>query len=115
MDRRSWHFTDEQYPAKAIMDNYYQPNLYHWDVNAQAAYLGITNANPINNEFISYDDQRTCQAKVSYARNNGLGGVMIWELAQDHTPNIPDPLLQAVKQAIATPGQTSLQTSGSDH
>ena len=97
-----------------IIANYYQPNLYHWDLSAQAAYLGITNANPINNEFISYDDQRTCQAKVSYVRNHSLGGVMIWELAQDHTPNLPDPLLQAIKQAVATPGQTSLQTSGND-
>jgi chitinase len=97
-----------------IIANYYQPNLYHWDVSAQAAYIGITNASPINNEFISYDDQRTCQAKVSYVRNHSLGGVMIWELAQDHTPNIPDPLLQAIKQAVATPGQTSLQTSGND-
>jgi len=79
------------------MANYYQTNLYHWDTSAQAAYLGVTNANPLNNRFISYDDQRTCQAKVSYARNHGLGGVMIWELAQDHINGQPDPLLQAVK------------------
>ncbi len=98
----------------AIIANYYQPNLYHWDTNAQAAYLGITNAIPANNIFLSYDDQRTCQAKVSYARNRGLGGVMIWELAQDHTPDTPDPLLQAVKQSLATPGQVNLQFSGND-
>jgi chitinase len=97
-----------------IMAGYYQPNLYHWDTGAQSAYVGITNANPLNNTFISYDDQRTCQCKVSYARNHGLGGVMIWELAQDHTPNTPDPLLQAVKQALATPGQTNLQINGND-
>jgi chitinase len=97
-----------------IIANYYQTNLYHWDTSAQAAYLGITNASPINNEFISYDDQRTCQAKVSYVRNHSLGGVMIWELAQDHTSGTPDPLLQAIKQSFATPGQTSIQTSGSD-
>jgi chitinase len=98
----------------AIIANYYQPNLYHWDTNAQAAYLGITNVIPANNIFLSYDDQRTCQAKVSYARNHGLGGVMIWELAQDHIPNTPDPLLQAVKQSLATPGQINLQFSGND-
>jgi hypothetical protein len=39
---------------------------------------------------------------------------MIWNLAQDHTPNTPDPLLQAIKQSIAAPGLTSLQTNGSD-
>jgi chitinase len=97
-----------------IMSAYYQTNLYHWDLNAQAAYLSITNANSSSNQFISYDDQRTCQAKVSYARNRGLGGVMIWELAQDHHANQTDPLLQAVKQALATPGMASIQRNGSN-
>ena len=94
-----------------IMTDYYQSNLYHWDTNAQSAYLSITNANPTNNTFISYDDQRTCQAKVSYARNHGLGGVMIWELAQDHQSGQSSPLMQALKQALATPGLTSIQFS----
>jgi chitinase len=97
-----------------IMTGYYQTNLYHWDTSAQSAYLGITNANPINNMFISYDDQRTCQAKVSYARNHGLGGVMIWELAQDHQSGQPSPLVQALKQALATPGLTGIQNSNND-
>ncbi len=97
-----------------IMADYYQSNLYHWDASAQSAYLGITNIIPTSNIFLSYDDQRTCQAKVSYARNHGLGGVMIWELAQDHTPNQPDPLLQALKAAVATPGPCYLQSNGYD-
>jgi GH18 family chitinase len=97
-----------------IMANYYQSNLYRWDLSAQAAYLSITNPAVTNNAFISYDDARACQAKVSYARNNKLGGVMIWELGQDHTAGSPDPLLQAVKQALATPGRSTLQPSGHD-
>ena len=114
--RQSWTnaptMTDYRYTD--IMAGYYQSNLYHWDTSAQAAYISITNANPTQNKFISYDDQRTCQCKVSYARNRNLGGVMIWNLAQDHTANTQDPLLQAVKQALATPGLTNLQTSGND-
>jgi chitinase len=97
-----------------IMAGYYQSNLYHWDTNAQAAYLGITNAIPTNNIFLSYDDQRTCQAKISYARNFALGGVMIWELAQDHQGTQASPLVQALKQALATPGWTNLQKVGSN-
>ena len=97
-----------------ILASYYQTNLYHWDTNAQSAYLSITNANPTNNIFISYDDQRTCQAKVSYARNRALGGVMIWELAQDHQGTQPSPLVAALKQALATPGWTNLQKTGSN-
>jgi len=114
--RQSWTTAPSmnQSPYNTIMSGYYQSNLYHWDTNAQAAYLSISNANPANDMFISYDDQRTCQSKVSYARNHGLGGVMIWELAQDHQNGQPDPLLLAVKQALATPGQITIQSIGPD-
>lgn len=114
--RQSWttapSLTAETYTT--IIANYYKTNLYYWDNAAQAPYLSISNANAANDMFISYDDTRSCQAKVSYARNNLLGGVMIWELGQDHTAGVPDPLLEAVKQALATPGSTSLQLSGNN-
>ena len=95
-----------------IMSTYYQSNLYHWDTNAQAAYLSIDNAGSTNDKFISYDDERTCQTKVSYARNRQLGGVMIWELGQGYLTNQPagkkDPLLQSIKQSLATPRITNV-------
>ncbi len=114
--RQAWTTapTTATYPYTGLMAAFYQTNSYHWDTTAQAAYLSLTNASPANNAFVSYDDPRTCQAKVSYARNHGLGGVMLWELAGDHTPNQPDPLLQAVKQALATPGQTNIMPRGND-
>jgi chitinase len=112
--RQSWTNAPSmnQSAYNTIMADYYQTNLYHWDAGAQAAYLSISNANPANDMFISYDDQRTCQSKVSYARNHGLGGVMIWELAQDHQNGQPDPLLLAVKQALASPGLITIQRTG---
>jgi chitinase len=97
-----------------ILAAYYQSNLYRWDTSAQSAYLEITNANPANNIFLSYDDARTCAAKLSYARNRSLGGLMIWELAQDHEGTQPSPLVQALKQALATPGWTNLQKVGAN-
>lgn len=114
--RQSWINapTITAYGFSDIMTDYYQTNLYHWDTNAQAAYLSITNENATNDDFISYDDQRTCQAKVSYVRNNKLGGVMIWELGQDHQAGLPDPLLEAVKQAVAAPGQMGVQLVGNN-
>jgi GH18 family chitinase len=48
-------------------------------------------------------------AKVSYARNHGLGGVMVWEIAQDHQGGQSDSLVPALKQALRTPGPSSLQ------
>lgn len=109
--RQSWTIapTATTYRYTDIMADYYQSNSYHWDVIAQSAYLSITNANPVNSDFISYDDERTCQSKVSYVRNNGLGGVMIWELAQDHQSGQADPLLEAIKQSLATPGLITIQ------
>jgi chitinase len=101
-----------QQSYNTIISTYYQSNLYLWDTEAQAAYLSIDNSGSSNDKFISYDDTRTCQSKVSYARNRHLGGVMIWELAQDHHAGQPDPLLQSIKQALATPGSTAIQLNG---
>jgi chitinase len=86
-----------------IMAGSYQPILYHWDTNAQAAYLSLSYANPLHNAFVSYDDPHSCQVKVDYARDHHLGGLMIWEIALDHTRGLPDPLLQAIKTAAAVP------------
>lgn len=38
--------------------------------------------NPDKKIFISYDDAQSLQAKAGYARDQGLAGVMIWELSQ---------------------------------
>ena len=113
LPRQSWTNAPgiTAYGYAAIMSTYYQSNRYHWDTSAQAAFLSVTNANPTNNMFISYDDQRACQAKVSYARNRNLGGLMIWALGQDYQSGQPEPLLQAIKQALATPGTLAIQRS----
>jgi len=115
--RQSWTTAPSmnQSAYNTIISAYYQSNLYHWDTNAQAAYLSISNASPANDMFISYDDPRTCQSKVSYARNHALGGVMIWELAQDHQNGQSDPLLATIKQALATPGLITLTNIGGDN
>jgi len=115
--RQSWPaanpptVTDSAYSV--IMSDYCRSNSYRWDTNAQAAYLSITNVNPTNSMFISYDDERAVQAKISYARNHGMGGVMIWELSLDYDSAQPagrrNPLLQAVKQGLATPGLMTIR------
>ena len=97
-----------------IMSEYFQAGNYHWDPVAEAAYLSITNTPATNDRFVSYDDARACQCKVSYARNRGLGGMMIWELAQDHTAGLPDPLLETIKQALTTPSLTAIQAGATN-
>jgi chitinase len=121
LPRQSWTTapTVSSLSFSTIMSSYYQESLYHWDDAAQSAYLSIDNTGSANDSFISYDNERTCQGKVSYARNRGLGGVMIWELGQGYRssepPGLRDPLLQAIKQSrLAVPNFTSIRRSGTD-
>jgi GH18 family chitinase len=110
--RQSWVSTPTvtQVPYAEIMSSYYQSNFYRWDTNAQAAYLSIDRPGAADDKFISYDDEHTCEAKVRYAREHGLGGIMIWQLAQDHRSDQPagrrDPLVQAIQRALVSPNAT---------
>jgi chitinase len=99
---------------QSIIKNYYQPARYHWDDAAQAPYLSITNTTAANDMFISYDDAAACEVKVSYARNHGLGGIMIWELSQDYSASSSPthPLLHALDQSLATPRILSAALQG---
>lgn len=91
-------------PYYTIMDTYYQLQYYNWDNLAQASYLSIGNAVSSNDKFISYDDEKSVQAKFDYARSKGIGGLIIWELGGGYRANQPagqkDLLLQAVKKAL---------------
>ena len=51
----------------------------YWDQEAQAAYK----YNDQNKVFISYDDVRSVDAKVSYVKKKGLDGIFFWELRLD--------------------------------
>ena len=101
-----------------IISKYYQPGIYHWDTLAQSAYLSIDNPGGVNDKFISYDDEHGCQAKVSYARNRSLGGVMIWQLAGDYQASQPEEkrhvLLRAVKEASQPPRFSGIRVLSSE-
>ncbi|MBI5543544.1 MAG: glycoside hydrolase family 18 protein [Deltaproteobacteria bacterium] len=86
-----------------ILANYYQASRYHWDSQAEAAYLSIDDPSNANDRFVSYDDETTAQKKVDYVRTKGIGGMILWELGGAYLPSAPagkrDPLLQAVRTA----------------
>jgi chitinase len=119
--RQSWNSADPPTVTtptyETIMTSYYNSNYYHWDTNASAAYLSIGDSKTAEEYFISYDDAMACQAKVSYARNRGLGGIMVWELSQDYFDGQPvgqqSPLIQALGQSLATPQILSVGLQGS--
>jgi chitinase len=82
---------------------------YHWDAQAQAAYLSIQGESPSDAQFVSYVNTLTAEKLVQYVRSKGLGGLIVWDLAAGwragEPPGRRDLLLQAVKQArLGPPG-----------
>lgn len=51
----------------------------HWHPDAKVPWL----YSETESTFISYDDTDSISNKVDYAKNNGFGGAMCWELSQD--------------------------------
>jgi hypothetical protein len=92
----------EMAPYYEIMDEYYQPQYYTWDLAAQAAYLSIDNYRDRDDRFISYDDDTSCYEKVAYVRSKGIGGITVFELGGGWRPSepVPDVLLQSIKDAV---------------
>jgi GH18 family chitinase len=50
----------------------------YWSNDANVPWI----YDPDKKIFISYDDPRSLQAKAGYVHDQGLGGVMIWEISQ---------------------------------
>ncbi len=61
----------------------------HWDSTAQAPY----SYNPEKKLFVTYDDKRSVGLKTKYVIDNGLGGIMFWQLREDP---YDDGLLEAI-------------------
>lgn len=98
-------------PYYTIMDTYHQAQNYHYDTEADAAYLSINSAQDANDKFISYDNAESIAKKISYLKTAQLGGIIIWELNQGYFPNAAvgqrDPLLKALKEAIGNTEPTA--------
>ena len=87
-----------------IITNYYNPtpSARMWDAAAHVPYL--SSATPLGSAgctFVTYEDAQSLGDKGAYARNKGLGGLIIWTISQGHLPSLPlgqrDPLLDAIR------------------
>jgi GH18 family chitinase len=78
-------------------------SAYGWDSSAQAAYLSVTGSPASNDAFVSYDDVNAINAKIAYANANGIGSVIVWDLAggwrTDLAAGQQGKLLAAIKNA----------------
>ena len=76
----------------------------HWDPIAQMAWFGHDAQDATQDFFCNFNDERAIQAKIAYAKQQGLGGIMIWELGLDQLDKLPAtqrrPLRQAINQAL---------------
>lgn len=91
-----------------------------WDPGTQTPYISVDAPGSENDHFISYDDQQAIFAKITYARQKGIGGIIAWELGGAYRANLPvgarDSLLQMLKTAIVPLPPPSLRpTSRTPH
>ena len=83
------------YDYNDLQRNYLSTYQRYWDAEAYVPWL----YDPASKTFISYDDPQSLAVKAGYARDMGLGGVMIWELSQGN-----ETLLDAINQGFVTGG-----------
>ncbi|WP_435099993.1 glycosyl hydrolase family 18 protein [Arhodomonas sp. AD133] len=71
-----WGLTPSSDPADVLSGDYTR----HYDEVAKVPWLW----NAEKNVFLSLEDETSMAEKVDYVKRNGLGGVMMWELAGDY-------------------------------
>jgi len=90
-------------PYFQVMDAYARYPV-RWDEAAEAAYIGIDRPGSADDEFISFDNERTIYSKAAYIQKKGLGGAIVFELGGGYRRSLPLPyrdlLLQTVKNAF---------------
>lgn len=76
-----------------------------YDTLAHQPYLSVSTTSP--QHFINYDDEVSLPVKMNWARNRGIGGLMIFDLNSAYNPSKPagerHPLLRAVRNALNNP------------
>jgi len=82
------------FPAALSPDSGY---VYFRDTIANAPYI----YHPSRKEFVTYEDVQSIVAKTRYAKDNGLRGIMFWQLAEDTYEN---GLLEAIDRVVKSFG-----------
>jgi chitinase len=80
-----------------VVKEYLKNNPTRWDQQAEVPYLSI----PQTNQFLSYENNRGIEAKLRYVHQNGLGGVIIWDIGKDdYDENAKRQLLGVINRAV---------------
>ncbi len=100
--------SDNSMTYAAIVQSYLPQATRTFDAEARVPYLSSqAGVGPQSCNFISYEDPESIAAKGTYLRAQGLGGVIIWTIAEGYLPSAApgsrDPLMQALKRAVLDP------------
>ncbi|PSV23755.1 chitinase [Photobacterium leiognathi subsp. mandapamensis] len=79
---------------KYLINNKRMGYQYFYDEQAQAAVLYSKK----KQEFISYEDKRSLQAKIDYVKTHNLGGIFGWEATSDNNHELIKQLSNAFKK-----------------
>jgi chitinase len=95
----------KRFGYKDMMANHFRLEYYRWDDEAKMSYLSIDNPGSENDEFWSFNDEKSCIEKMNYVQKNKLGGVIIWEIGNAYIKNATEenhlPILDALFRAKA--------------
>lgn len=90
---------------RTMMEDYYTKKSVKWDSRAEVPYLSFTRARgAMKCGYISYENERSIEAKMAYVRSEKLGGAMVWNIGTGYFPDASrskrHPLLKAAANAL---------------
>jgi chitinase len=87
------------HPYAELVQSYIgkQGFVREWDAQAKAPFLW----NAATHAFITYDDPESIRIKAEYVKTHHLGGMMFWELSQDHEGELLGTIAKSLRQPIA--------------
>ncbi len=90
---------------RTMMEDYYTKKAVKWDSRAEVPYLSFTKARgAMKCGYISYENERSIEAKMEYVLKEDLGGAMVWNIGTGYFPDASrskrHPLLKAASNAL---------------
>lgn len=88
-----------------------QPGVYqrHWDSVSQTAYVYAPTV--AGGMFSTYDDAQSIRAKLDFAHQKQLGGVLMWEISADLPVTHQDSIIRMASESVLTPEVTSVKVN----
>jgi len=88
-----------------IMSSYYSPAAAKYDSTADVPYLTLTGSNSQGCTYVTYENATSLTAKGTWAKQQGLGGVIVWTISEGYDSAgsgvaAQNPLLEALHTAL---------------